>query len=266
MPKTNIKYTTIHNWMISELGLKGNELLVYALIYGYSNAEGQWYTANQQSLAEFCGMDRPHTNRALKSLYQKGLIITEETARVGTAVTYRYKAVAPDGCQNGNGENNGCQNGNGNGCQNGTQYINNNKYIYNNNNSLDIPPTDEIDGQAQFDSTEEFDQYIDSYQESRPLLVQLKRKIMDMTSLNSVDVSKIVTTAISKSMSDTELIELCKYAMNQDCNNLTAYILKLIENGFSKPQKGYKKTGFNNFEGRKYDYDKLESLFLTTNE
>ena len=275
MAKTNIKYSHVEDWMIADLSLTTkNELLIYAIIYGYSNIEGQWYTANQQSLADFLKTDRPAVNRTLKKLYQKGLVIAEEVSRVGSAVTYKYKAIVPNGCQNDNGttngcqndNGNGCQNDNGNGCQNDTQYKYNNKYIYNNNNSLDTPPTDEVDGQAQFDTTEEFDNYIDSYQESRPLLVQIKRKIMDMTSLSSVDVSKICQTAVSKSMSDTELIELCQYAMNQDCKNLTAYILGLIENGFSKPQKGYKKTGFNNFEGRKYDYDKLESLFLTTNE
>ena len=60
----------------------------------------------------------------------------------------------------------------------------------------------------------------DDCQNSRPLLVQLKRKIMDMTSLSSIDVSNIVSTAVIQGLDDN-LIEIVEYSMNQDCKNLT---------------------------------------------
>ena len=37
----NENYVLIQGWMINELKLKGNELLIYALIYGFSQAENQ---------------------------------------------------------------------------------------------------------------------------------------------------------------------------------------------------------------------------------
>ena len=34
-------YITVQGWMVTDLNLKGNELLIYACIYGFSQAENQ---------------------------------------------------------------------------------------------------------------------------------------------------------------------------------------------------------------------------------
>ena len=39
--KLNDNYIVIQSWMVSELGLKGNQLIIYALVYGFSQAEEQ---------------------------------------------------------------------------------------------------------------------------------------------------------------------------------------------------------------------------------
>ena len=35
----NEKYITIQGWMVNELNLKGNSLIIYSIIYGFSQAD-----------------------------------------------------------------------------------------------------------------------------------------------------------------------------------------------------------------------------------
>ena len=39
--KLKNNYVVVQSWMVRELGLKGNSAIIYALIYGFSQAEGQ---------------------------------------------------------------------------------------------------------------------------------------------------------------------------------------------------------------------------------
>ena len=73
-------YVVIHGWMVNELGLKGNDLMVYAIIYGFSQTEGQKFTGSLQYLAEWCNSTKQGILKNLKSLIDKGLIIKEEKA------------------------------------------------------------------------------------------------------------------------------------------------------------------------------------------
>ena len=71
-------YIVIQGWMIKELGLKGNELLIYAIIYGFSQAEGTKFSGSLQYLADWCNSTRRGIQKALKNLCDKKLIIKEE--------------------------------------------------------------------------------------------------------------------------------------------------------------------------------------------
>lgn len=73
-------YVVIHGWMVNELGLKGNDLMVYSIIYGFSQTEGQKFTGSLQYLAEWCNSTKQGILKNLKSLIDKGLIIKEEKA------------------------------------------------------------------------------------------------------------------------------------------------------------------------------------------
>lgn len=44
--------------MVEELGLKGSELVAYALIYGFSQDGESWFTGSAQYVADWCGIDR----------------------------------------------------------------------------------------------------------------------------------------------------------------------------------------------------------------
>ena len=46
-------YITIQGWMRTELELKGNDLMVYAIIYGFSQSESNRFTGSLQYLADW---------------------------------------------------------------------------------------------------------------------------------------------------------------------------------------------------------------------
>lgn len=65
--------------MVTELGLKGNELLVYALIHGFSQTKGQVFNGSLQYLADWTNSTKQGVLKNLKSLVEKGLIEKKET-------------------------------------------------------------------------------------------------------------------------------------------------------------------------------------------
>ena len=67
-------YLMIQGWMANRLNLKGNELLVYAIIYGFSQDGESRYTGSRRYLADWCGCSVKTVGNALASLVAKGLI------------------------------------------------------------------------------------------------------------------------------------------------------------------------------------------------
>lgn len=85
-------FVTIQGWMRTGLGLKGNDLLVYAAIYGFSQKEDQWFTGGQQYLAELCGSSVRGIRNNLEKLEAAGLIevtFSEHDARLN-----KYRATS----------------------------------------------------------------------------------------------------------------------------------------------------------------------------
>lgn len=70
----NENFITIQGWMINELQLKGNELIIYALIYGFSQAENQVFNGSLQYLAEWTNSTKQGVIKNLKSLIEKGFV------------------------------------------------------------------------------------------------------------------------------------------------------------------------------------------------
>lgn len=67
-------YITIQSWMITDLDLKGTELIVYATIYGFSQDGESRFKGSRQYLAEWCNGTTRSVQTALNSLVEKGLI------------------------------------------------------------------------------------------------------------------------------------------------------------------------------------------------
>lgn len=64
----------LQGWMVQKLGLKKNELLVYALIYGFTQDGETLYHGGDKYLAHTLGLSSSTVRRILKRLMEKGLI------------------------------------------------------------------------------------------------------------------------------------------------------------------------------------------------
>lgn len=71
-------YYQISGWMINRLNLKGNELQVFALIYGFSQDGESVFSGSLSYLCEWLGASKPTAIKALKSLTAQNLLIKEE--------------------------------------------------------------------------------------------------------------------------------------------------------------------------------------------
>ena len=79
-------YVVLRPFMVDELGLKGSELVAYALIYGFSQDGESWFTGSAQYVADWCGIARRNAINVLQKLTDKGLV---EKVRTGQGCAYR---------------------------------------------------------------------------------------------------------------------------------------------------------------------------------
>lgn len=88
-------YYTIHGWMINRLGLKGIQLSLYAIIYGFSQDGENEYRGRTQYLCDFTGgTSKPTVLKALQELVDKGYLKRREEIINGVRFV-RYRAVRP---------------------------------------------------------------------------------------------------------------------------------------------------------------------------
>ena len=71
-------YIVIQGWMRSEMGLSGAALMVYAVIYGFSQTGNCYYSGSIDYLAEWAGVQRRQVMRILKELNESGYIEKNE--------------------------------------------------------------------------------------------------------------------------------------------------------------------------------------------
>jgi hypothetical protein len=67
-------FIALQGFMITDLKLKGNELIIYACIYGFSQAENQVFSGSLQYLADWTNSTKQGVIKCLKSLIEKGYI------------------------------------------------------------------------------------------------------------------------------------------------------------------------------------------------
>lgn len=73
--KVNSKsYITIPAWMVNELDLHGNELLCYAILFGFCQDGESEFSGSRKYLADWLGCTLPTVDRVLSSLIEKNLI------------------------------------------------------------------------------------------------------------------------------------------------------------------------------------------------
>lgn len=93
------QYIVLQGWMITDLQLKGNELIIYACIYGFSQAENQVFSGGLQYLADWTNSTKQGVVKCLKSLVEKGFIV--KTDKVVNGVKFcEYYATKFNGVCN----------------------------------------------------------------------------------------------------------------------------------------------------------------------
>ena len=85
-------YITIQGWMITELGLYGNDLIVYALIYGFTQTKETMFTGSIKYIMAWLNGSRSGVIKNLTRLCEMGLLI--KYSEVKNGVTFNsYNAV-----------------------------------------------------------------------------------------------------------------------------------------------------------------------------
>lgn len=89
------RYIVVVGWMMTTLGLNGNDLLVYALIYGYSQDGQGAYFGSLAHTAEALNISRRTASDVLNRLVERG-VITRKHVELNGLMRCMYKAVVPD--------------------------------------------------------------------------------------------------------------------------------------------------------------------------
>ena len=86
-------FFTVQAFMVNDLKLKSNELLIYAIIFGFSQIENQYFTGSLNYLAEWTGISSKTTVKTiLNGLLAKGLLEKEDIYKNGIKYC-KYKAL-----------------------------------------------------------------------------------------------------------------------------------------------------------------------------
>lgn len=92
-------YIVIQSFMVNDLQLKGTELLIYAIIYGFSQDGEQKFTGSLQYLADWTNSTKQSIINNLKSLVEKGLVGKKENIINGVKFIEYYSKNFNGGIQ-----------------------------------------------------------------------------------------------------------------------------------------------------------------------
>lgn len=105
-------YVVVQPWMVTDYNLKGNKLLVYALIWGFSQDEQSCFYGSTRYIMDYFKLSERAVVGILDELVEDGLL-SKWSEPVNGRTTNRYAALRPaacsavdDGCQNCNHEEN----------------------------------------------------------------------------------------------------------------------------------------------------------------
>lgn len=94
MPKDE-NYIHISGWMVNNLKLKGNNLLVYALIYGFSQDGESEFKGTLSYITDWLNCSRMTAIRSLATLTENGLLKKKEIEIAKNLKLAHYTAIVP---------------------------------------------------------------------------------------------------------------------------------------------------------------------------
>lgn len=86
-------YCNIQGWMITDLKLTGNELITYAVIYGFCRDGQNWYKLSQEHVARWSGITTRGLRKILTNLKEKGLLKMRNDGSGGCS---EYMTIKPE--------------------------------------------------------------------------------------------------------------------------------------------------------------------------
>lgn len=87
-------YINVQGWMVSDLHLEGRELLLYSLIFGFSQDRESSFNGSLTYMQEWLGCSRPTVTNTLKQLIEKGLL-KKTKVKINGIVRCQYVAIIP---------------------------------------------------------------------------------------------------------------------------------------------------------------------------
>lgn len=240
-------YITIQGWMRNILGLKGNELLVFSLIYGFSQDGVSEFRGSIKYIQEWTGASKNTVLKSLNSLVTSGLIIKRDIVLTENLKMCAYKVsdesmykMKHHNCTGGAEIEPGrCKN-----CTGGGAEIEPNNNI-NNTNDINKKREDQI---LSFGFGESLNDTI------RDWLEYKKEKKQDYKPTGFVNLLKQIGEK-TREYGEAAVVECIKESM---ANNWQGIIWEKIKAHVSK--KDERKNSFHNFDQRSYDYDDLEQI------
>ena len=80
---TRESYIVLQDWMIRDLRLTGDELIVYALIYGFSQDNNSCFRGSLRYISYWTGRCRTTILKILAKLQDRGLVLKKEIPYTG---------------------------------------------------------------------------------------------------------------------------------------------------------------------------------------
>lgn len=93
--KKKQSFAMLLDWMVEKYHLHGNDLIAYAIIYGFSQDGESEYKGSYAYLCKWLDIDRSTVIRILKRLESRGLLTKRQTMVDGKMIN-RWKAECPD--------------------------------------------------------------------------------------------------------------------------------------------------------------------------
>ena len=88
-------YFTVHGYAILDLNLKGNEIIIYSIIAGFSSSDNGYFTGSRQYLADWCNSTVRGVQKVLNSLVERGYI-EKKVEKKGAIKHCYYRTVDID--------------------------------------------------------------------------------------------------------------------------------------------------------------------------
>ncbi len=238
-----IHFYTICDFMYQELGLKGAEKEIYAIVYSMGQGGGT-YNGSTQALADVIGISKRQVIKLLQQLVDKGLLIKKETYK--NKLKYcEYIAVRKSGEQSSPLDK---KSGEQSSPQSGEQSSPNNKYI----NKLSKKERSEPEKQKR----KTFNQIIDE----RVSDDRVKGLLVDYIQMRANIGKRMTNKALELTIEDL-------FNLSNNTNEQIKILEKSIKNSWVelyplKPVKEVKKESVH-FEGeRKSDLSELEKVMF----